>query len=217
MRGKTLTILLITLAVVAVAGVLLTRLKSSTPQDGSIGAPLLQGFRVNDIAAIQMKSTQASAALVRRGNGWVVADRHDYPADFSRLTEMVRQFKDLKVGNRFEASEETLKRLGLKDPGDPSAGAEEKALRVLLKDKDGTVIADIRLGKPRIAGDERGLPDGQYVRMGEDPTVFLVDKALNGYSANPSTWLDKKLVEVQAEEVKKIACTDTSGRGSICR
>jgi Domain of unknown function (DUF4340) len=212
MRGKTLTILLITLAVVAGAGVLLLRSKSSAPPDESIGAPLFQNLPVNDIAAIQMKSAQASAALARKDDRWVVEDRHDYPADFSRLTEMIRQLKALKVGRRFEAAEEILKRLGLMDPADPSAGEEEKAFRVLLKDKDGTVLADIRLGKPRISEDERQFPDGQYVRIGEDPTVFLVDRALSAYSAEPTSWLDRKLTEVQAAEVKKISCTDTRGK-----
>jgi hypothetical protein len=211
MRGKTLTILLITLAVVAGAGVLLLRSKSSAPLDGTIGAPLFQNLPVNDIAAIQMKSAQTSAALARKDNQWVVEDRHDYPADFSRLTEMIRQLKDLKVGRRFEASEETLKRLGLKDPADPSAGEEERALRVLLKDKDGTVLADIRLGKPRISGAERQFPDGQYVRMGEDPTVSLVDRALNAYSAEPTSWLDRKLAEAPAGEVRKLSCTNAKG------
>lgn len=212
MKGKTLTILLITLAVVAGAGVLLIRSKSSSPLDGRIGEPLFLGLRINEITSVEMKGAEDKATLTRKDDRWAVTDRHDYPADFSRLTEMIRQIKDLKVGNRFEASDETLKRLGLKDPGDPSAGGEEKGLHVLLKDKNGAVIADIRLGKPRLPGDERGIPDGQYVRMGEDPTVFLVDRALSHYSADPSSWLDRNLVEVQAEEVKRITCIDSRGR-----
>jgi hypothetical protein len=211
MRGKTLAFLLLTLAIVTVAGVFLIRSRSYSPSDGPIGAPLLQDLRVNDITAVQLKSAQGSAALTRKDDRWVVEDRHDYPADFSKLSQMVRQLKDLKVGRQFEGSEEILKRLELTDPGDLSAGEGQGGLRVLLKDKGGAVLADIRLGKLRVPGDERGLPDGQYVRMGDDSSVFLVDRALNGYSSDPASWLEKKLIEVPAADVKRISCTNAKG------
>ena len=66
MRGKTLTILLITLAVVAGAGVLLIRSKSSSPLNGLIGKPPFQGLRVNEITAVEMKGAENTAALAEK-------------------------------------------------------------------------------------------------------------------------------------------------------
>ena len=73
-------------------------------------------------------------------------NRFGYPADFSKLTNLIRQIKETKVGRKFPATESINKRLSLVSPDHEKTDKSEKATRMLMKDKKGTVVVDILWG-----------------------------------------------------------------------
>ena len=78
-------------------------------------------------------------------------------------------------GIQFESSEETLKRLSLKLPDDKGAADAEKGTHVQLKDGSEKILVSMLLGKARETGGERSFPVGHYVRVGDGPTIYLID------------------------------------------
>ncbi|MDP6179475.1 MAG: DUF4340 domain-containing protein, partial [Desulfatiglandales bacterium] len=204
MKIKTLVILLIIMGLLAGAGALIIRQKAPEGPKGSLGAYLLEQLPVNRIASITIKGAVDTVSLVKKENRWVVKNRFNYPADFSKITDFVRKLKAVKIGREFGSSEETLKRLSLKDPDDPEAPEGEKGMRVHLKGEEGKLLASILLGKTRQTGTERSFPNGQYLLLGREPKIYLIDKHFSSLEKAPSAWLDKSLARVEAKDIKKI-------------
>lgn len=207
MKAKTLFIFLLILAVLTAAVILIIRPKAPERPGETLGTLLLEDLPVNEITSIGIEGPDGSVSLMIEKDGWVVENRFGYPADFSKITDLVRTLKEVKVGRQFEASEGTLKRLLLKAPGDPGASRENKGTRIVLKGENNQDLASILLGETRKM-EGSGFPDGQYVRLGKDSKVYLIDKHFSPMDAHPSAWLDKSLAKVAAQDIRRIECLE---------
>jgi hypothetical protein len=212
MKTKTLVILLIILGLVAGAGVLVIHLKSQSRSGSPLDKLILEKLPANEISSINIKGSEKSVLLTKKPDQWVVENRFDYAADFSKIADFVRKLKQAKIGRQFESTQATLKRLSLKNPDDKEIGDLEKGTQIQLKDKSGKLLASLILGKPRKSGTERSFPDGHYVRLDNDPTIYLIDTHFAHLQKEPSEWLDKALLKVEAKEVKKISCLRADGK-----
>jgi len=206
MKPKTLVILLVILVVLAGVGALLIHQRDTRSSSGEMGAYLLEQLPVNHIACIVIKTPTSAVSLKKATDSWIVEERFGYPADFAKLSEFVRTLKEVKVGRKFDASDKVLKRLSAKSPEDADALDEEKGTRVRMTDSKGNPLLDMVLGKTRAKDPQKGPPDGQYVRVGEAPEIYLIDKILSSFEGGPAEWLEKSPVQVDAGEIQKIAC-----------
>jgi hypothetical protein len=212
MKTKTLAILLIILAGLAAAGALIIHLNAPERSEGRLGARLLEQLPVNAIVSVTIKGPDEATSLEKKADHWVVANRFNYPADFSKIIDLVRKLKEAKIGRHFESSEDTLQRLSLKDPEDAQATQETRGIRIQLEGENETSLAAILLGRTRNSGAERRFPDGQYVMVGEDRTVYLIDSHFSSFDQEASAWLDKTLLEVPASDVQRISCRRADGK-----
>ncbi len=210
MKAKTLFILLGVLVLLGAAGAWIIHLNAPKGPDEKFGAPFLGRLSPNQIKAVTLEGPQGSVSLARKEGRWVVEDRYDYPADFSKIVELVRKLREAKIGRVFEASEETLKRLSLRDPSEPGAEGH-RAIRIALKDAEGRPAATILLGKIRSGEGETSFPDSQYVRLGEEPKAYLIDQYFSSLKAEPGAWLDKALVKAPSKDIQKIRCLEKGG------
>ena len=218
MRGRNLIILLLSLAAVAGVAALILMGKGQGPRRSVQGSSLLPHLPVGEVASVTIKSAGNSVSLVKQEDGWVIRQRFDYPADLSKIAGLVHELEEAKVGRKFEGSEEILKRLALKDPGDPQASEVEKGIRVVLSAQGEKVLASVLLG-----GLWQGapLPDtrrfvGRYLRLAESNTVYLVDGKFQGVKGDPASWFDHQLVEeVNPAEVKRITCGTSDGKRTL--
>jgi hypothetical protein len=140
-----------------------------------------------------------------------VENRFHYPADFSKIADFVRKLKQAKIGRQFQSSEATLERLSLKSPDDKNAGKSGKGTKILLMDESEKLLASLLLGKPRESGAERSFPDGHYVTLDNDPKIYLIDTHFAQLQKEPSAWLDKALLKVETNEIKKISSLSADG------
>jgi hypothetical protein len=213
MKIKTFVTLLVILAVLAVAGILIVREPSPQRGEVALGAQLLKDLPVNGVVAIKIKGPEEdTVSLAKKGDQWVVEDRYDYPADFSKITDFVRSLQQMKVGRSFEASEDTLKRLKLRDPQGADVPEDEKGILVELKDEAGKSLAGIVIGKRRKTGQGEST-QGQYIRLDQDPIVHLVDKDFASYRREPADWLEKLLMDVEDDAVRKVVCEGLDEEG----
>ena len=212
MKIKTLVILLIVLGVLAGAGALIIHLQNSSSSSGEMGAYLIEQLPANEVASIVIETPSNTVSLMKKGDSWVVEERFGYPADFSKISDLVRTLKQVKVGRRFESSEKILKRLSLKSPGDSETLEDGRGTRIRMKDKEGKPVLGILLGKTRMKGKEKKMPDGQYVMLSKGPEIYLIDTILSSFETGPSAWLAKSPVKVDAQEIKKISCMGPGGK-----
>ena len=212
MKTKTLILLLIVLVILAGAGSLIVRMNKSRTSGERLGSRLFENLPANDVVSIRLTGPDGSVSLARRSGKWVVEDRFDYPADFTRIADLVRTLKEAKIGRRFQSSEETLSRLSLRNPMSSDAPTVEKAILIQFKEEKGTVVASVLLGKAREEEPNKGIPNGRYVMREQESEVYLIDKQLDGYSDEPTAWLNKTLVNVDAGEVMRISCLSAEGK-----
>jgi len=206
MKIKTLVILLIALCIIAGTWILVIRLQApDLPQD-QMGTSLLGQFPFNEITSITIKSAGNMVSLNKKADNWIVANRFGYPADFSKISGLVRKLKKLKIGRKFEASEETLPRLSLRAPDYADAVETEKGIQVSLKGEKESGTICILLGKTRNTGDHMGMANGQYLKFCEDPDIYMVDNNFSYLEKEPVAWLDKNLSKEDKNNVKKISC-----------
>lgn len=213
MRARTFFILVGILALLALAGWGLLNRGEREISSTQMGGYLMKDLQVNEIVSIVVSGPKGRLTLKRAEGAWVVPERWGYPADFSRITDLLRKLKETKVGRKFQASEDVIARLSLADPEDQKASEKERGIRLELMDSKGEKRADLILGKERDADPATGQTGGRYVlRKGVSSDVYLVDWAISGPSEEPSSWLNRELLSVAGDDVESIVCLAEDGR-----
>jgi len=177
-----------------------------------LAAKVLPDLDVNRAAKFVIHTPTATVTVARVNERWSVLERWNYPADFDKVSELLRGLLDLKVGQVVRVSPRQLPDLGLAVGGDQT-NATEAATVVELFDEDGRTLAGLRLGKSsRAAASSRdmfgfgGYTAGRYVAT--DPEhVYLVADALDEVTPTPRDWLDDEFVSVMEADVVSVEVT----------
>ena len=201
MKGKTFLILLLA------TGLLLALWffrfgKDEHAGQVNMGEKLFADMPVNTVATVTIADSENKVVLVKGDKTWQVDDRGGYPADFDQLRELVVKLSRLKIGRSFSASTESLTRLSLMAPSATDTSSTGK--QITLTDASGKMLADVILGQSRET--DSGEGGGQYLKKVDADTVFLVDGSFRFLKTAPAEWLDKEILDVNAEEIKSVAC-----------
>lgn len=210
MNRKQLTLVLAALVVVGTAGLILIKQhrESWNSSGAQMGAKVLPNFRPNDVAAIRIKG-DSELHLVHSNDLWRLAERHDYPANFGRISDVLIKLQGLKVVESETVEPSQLARVNLESPGNgPASGT-----LVELKDNQGKVLDGLMLGKKhfREQGESTHAvvapePDGRYILLRSNPqNVLLISDALASLEPRPEAWLSKDFFK--AEKVKSLSAS----------
>jgi len=195
-----------------------------------IGARLLPGIKLSDVAEIDLQDATSKATLARKDKAWGVRERGDYPANLQELSDLMIKLAELKVVQSEAVSANLLPRLGLGAPAQkpkpapasatapaPAEQASGTGTRVELKDAAGKALGSLILGKVVLKKDpgnplpsaQNGVPAGRYVMVSGTTNVAVVSDPLNNAEANPAKWLDKSFFK--AERVKTLTASSDGG------
>jgi len=201
--------ILVVLLVVLGGAALLAQREDSTqrPQNAAtLGQPLLKDLKAADIAKIRIVEPKSALTLERKGDSWVIVEREDFPADFTKVREFVVKVVGLRVTQSEPVGEKDRARLNL----DASAtqlefvGADGKSLSRLLIGK--------KLFRSEPENPEKALGDGRFVMSpGDDKTVLMISDPLVQATAKTSEWIDKR--SFQIEKVKTLEVRYPGGEG----
>lgn len=203
MRPKTFIILLVVLVILG-AGIWMTGTRKTTSPDSRMGEKLFTDLDTTRIQAIHIQGRTQTVNLEKK-DIWEVASRYGYPADFDKITDTVRRLTAARIGSSFEATPDTRRNLGLFDPDDASM-AEAAGLRIVFDDAAGQTLLDVLVGRAREAAAGTG---GHYLLPGGSVTGYMVDQNFLFVGRSPVDWLNKHLLDVPAEDIEKVVCTDT--------
>ena len=208
---KNLFILLVVLAVLAGLGRSIWDHNARAPVGTEVmGTLLFEKLPVNEIDTILIDRPEDSVMLASSERGWIVENRFGYPADFSKITDLILKIKQTKVGRKFPATESIAKRISLMPPTHKESAETEKGTRIRMKDKNGAVVVDLFLGITR-KKEEKGVPDSQFVMLGGGQDIYLVDQIFSSFETAAPSWLKKSPVEVAQGDIQKIVCTGPDG------
>ena len=188
MKLKTLLIAVLALAGLSVVVHFATRPAPRVASDPRIGQPLLPA----DVAANATRVTlseKGNTVILSRDDAdrWTVSSYHDFPADFTKLSRLIRELTATEVDRFVTANPERLDRLDLSDTKISLAGADEQ------------VLWTVTLGKTADNG-------GRFLRFGDDDRAYLA--RLNTFlDTTAKNWADSALVSVKPADIAKVELT----------
>jgi Domain of unknown function (DUF4340) len=193
------TLVLVVLAVVAIATGDRTVSRSAP---GQAALPALAG-KLGEVASVGLKRGALELTFVRDGDGWFVAEKGNYPAAAGKVRQIVLGMADLALVEPKTEKADLYPRLEVDDPG------KGKSTLVTLKDKAGTPLAELIIGKRRY--DRLGAGnDGIYIRKPGDPQAWLARGSLE-FSDQLSSWLDRRILDLPEKRIAKVILTQPDG------
>jgi len=192
MKKKHLLLLLAVAVVVGLAGVYFQISQYAGWNDSKTDRTIYQNLAVNDVTKIELRSAPASVTLEKKGDEWGVAERDGYPADFTKIRDLIKLLWGLKAGQETQIGPSQLGRLKLLTPGQ---GAEA-GIEIDLKGTSD--IASLIIGKSveRSNATTSSPATGRFVyNPAVKDRVYLVSETF--FSVDPvsvGAWLDKTFI-----------------------
>lgn len=194
MNLKTLYISAAVLAVLALAINWAAAPDKAPPLDPRVGNSLLSEAALENLDTILVEGDGQTVTIRRDAetNRWLVAERHDLPASFSKLSGQIKTLVDTNLQKVATNKAERAAGLGFDNPS---------AIR--LKSADDQTILALEIGRSA----ENGR---QFVRFAGEDKVFQADAALT-LDTDPESWLDKKLVSIEQDKVTSLGFAFANG------
>ena len=154
MKGKQLALVLTLLVVLGGIALFLNYRNSASWSDtATTTSGKVLDFPINDVTHITIKEGGAELNLAKKDEVWTVKERADYPADFAKVSALIRKLWELKPVQDVKAGPSQLARLQLTEPAPGSTsgtlldlkGAGDKRLAALLLGKKNL---EIRINLP---------------------------------------------------------------------
>ena len=175
---------------------------SSIPRDDrdqELGKLVLPGLKtdLSRIEKVIVSGEDASSNLQLTEGKWLVAERFQFEADSDKLTDLLKLLAASKLQETKTGKPENFSRLGV-----------EKGTTVRLLAGDKVYLILVGKSDPN--------RDGHYVRLykqdSEDSLsplnqVWLTDSELD-VPADPSSWLAKEVLDVEAEKIQGVELND---------
>ena len=198
MNQKKFLALTATTVVVLAAGVWLSMHRSNQQSDLG-GATIFADLKpsLGEVSEVRIAKGDGSTTTLRKAaDGWVVVERQ-FPADASRVRELVLNLASLKVVERKTQDPANYARLGVEKPDTPTAGST--LLEVVAGKKTWSLI----VGK---GADNKAV----YVRKPAEAMSFLAEPFI-AVDPDQKRWIDRLLVDISGANVHDVAVKTASG------
>ena len=207
MRPKGLIgLVLVTAAALIVAVVLAagSGASSADPQSGAAVLPEL-AKRPDDVARLTLVHGESKATLLRQGDQWRVEEKSGYPADPTKVHQVLLGLAELRYVEAKTRKPEFYPRLEVEDAGQKGA----KSTLVTASDEKGGLLGEILAGKRRVDQLGGGV-DGIYLRKPGEAQSWLARGTLD-LAGDTLGWLDRKVIDLPQEKVKEAVLIQPDG------
>jgi hypothetical protein len=212
MKAKTFIILLVVFCLLAGAAYVRLSERGQKGKNRNIGEAPYAFLPMESIDRIHIKSDEADIHLKKAKSLWVVKDKFDFPADFPAISQLVSNLKTMKIGRRFQVSDDARTRLGLHLPDEKDVDEKDKGIRVIMKNAGEEILLDAVIGKTREVTAGAG---GHYIMAMPGQTVYLVDIKFEDVGKTISDWIEKDILDIQSEDIQSITCYPLGGENSL--
>tara|TARA_R110000787_G_scaffold63679_6_gene143549 strand:- start:9239 stop:10279 length:1041 start_codon:yes stop_codon:yes gene_type:complete len=147
-----------------------------------------------------MTVTQSGTVMTFEKNdaGWTLKQSGNYQVHDNLVSKVVFGLANMELLDTKTAMPSRFKDLQLSDPSD----AESKAQQVKLTDANGSVIADLIVGRANYFLPET-TTGGMYIRRpGEDQTWLA--RGLVDIGVEPRDWLIREIIDIKPEQVARV-------------
>jgi hypothetical protein len=212
MKKNHLLLLLSVAIVVSLAGIFFQFSQSDRWNNAKTDRTIFQNLPVNDITKIQIRSVPTTVTLEKKGDAWRVAEREDYPADFTKIRDLTRMLWELKAGQETQVGPSQLGRLKLIAPGQGT----DTGLEINLQGEKDKQIASLIIGKSvdRTNASTDTPATGRFVYnpVVKDRVYLVSESFLSVDPVSVGSWLDKTFITPgELEEIDQAAWSNNPG------
>src|SRR3984893_13460595 len=196
MKRKQVYLLLGIALLLVIAGTIFQMRQSSTWKGESSDRQIYSNLAVNDVTKVRVQAGKENLSLQTSGDGWQVAERYGYPADFAKIRELLRSIWELKYVRALEVGASQFGRLQLLPPGQGDLSGTE----IDLLGTGDKKIATLLLGKKPSSGEGTGAPGSGRFALNPDQKdkVYLIDETFPSLDPlNLNVWLKKEFIDTQ--------------------
>jgi hypothetical protein len=173
-----------------VLAVVLSGITSRPYARTTASAYLIQGLDPDQIASITIGRGSEQVILNRRGQGFVVASKDNYPALSSGINKLITTCLDIQTAEMYTDNPANHKDLGV---------TEEDARHLVKFFKaDSSLLTGVVIGKPI----EKS--PGGYVRRVEDNKVYVMAAQVPWIKKRATEYVDQELTNVKREDINSV-------------
>lgn len=199
MQKRLLSLLLITVAVLGI-GLILSQRQQPVSSDGRAeSGPLVPALAsaLNDVSSLRIVKAKDElvAELTRTESGWVVSNRHNYPADIGKVRAYLIKLSEAKLREAKTSKPENYARIGVEDVS--AEGATGVAVEL------GGLKEPVRLIVGMASG---GGSPGTFVRRAGEAESWLVSGDVIPDKEGPN-WLAREVLDVPSADIHAVTVT----------
>ena len=203
MTNRQLAVLTLVAAAMVLVTVVLYTDWGSPRDDFTKGMLLVQGLDTDAVDAITIRRG-LETVTIRAGNaGFSVAEKHDYPASPEKVNDLVIDLLEIRCADKITDRRADHGELGVAEDSDD-------ATTVTFIGADGEALIAVVQGETVEGG------RGSYVRLADGDTVYLSEEYLH-IDTDPTSYLDRTLVNMDRDDVRKVTVTSPDGAYTISR
>lgn len=154
--------------------------------------------RLAGAARLEVIRHAQRVTLLREGEAWRIEQLAGYPARPTRVRETLTGLTELRLVEERSSDPAAHARLGVDDPA--TEGSTAARLRVL--DANGTVLADVLLGRRRVRT-QGNAPETIYARRMGEARAWLAEGRIVP-DADPQLWVDRDIANLMAERLRRV-------------
>ncbi len=207
MSDRKLTILGVVTVLMVIWAVVQSRVSSRPRTEPEAPAYLIQGLDPTQIGSIILGTGKDAVTLKRKGRHFVVANKDNYPAAASEISELITSCLDIKTAELYTDEAAYHEDLEV---------TEEKARSVakfLTPEPNSVVLAGVVVGKTKELG------EGTYVRLVSSDKLSS-DKV---YVASNVPWvrsqamdyIEQELISVNRDDINSVTVSSPSGEYTL--
>lgn len=183
---------------------------ASTPR---IGKSILNTEITEQLDSIKIDSTDSHVELVKKDGIWSIADSDGFPVNLEKLLQITENLTSYKVASLVTKDPERMTHFEVNYKGEKGT---LKGTQIVFENK-GAVTFKMVVGKNRnSASGTPGASGGTYIRIGDEPVVYLIKEALY-LDADPNDWTQRHLFKVDKEEIQSVNFKTASAEYSLFR
>ncbi len=188
MSNKKLAILGIVAAVMLALALMQSKISNVSSNITPGTKYLVSGVNTDDIDSIVIKSGDKTLTLKRQLGKFVVVNKDNYPADTSRINDLISKCMELEVSSQIVTNNQA----NYKD-----LGVSEESAQLIVK----FLKADSQEIVGLIVGNTKENGNGAYIRLTSDKNV---------YEAAESPWIDADPINYVRKQLCALTKTDTA-------
>ncbi|MBO6556441.1 MAG: DUF4340 domain-containing protein [Pseudomonadales bacterium] len=147
----------------------------------------LPDIELAEVTSLTLASRDQTVTVTKGAGGWQVAEKHDYPADFTVLSGFLTQLSELTIAEGKTSKPENHSRLGVADSGDG------EGVRITLQPG----------GQALVVGNELG-GRGSFFRFAGEAQVYLSQQVLE-MDLDPLAWIDPIVINIDSDSVRHVS------------